>query len=160
VPNPGPASTVTTNTQATLAPIQTPVVNTNVGPVQDSNARRLIAVARSVPVSAAGDTQIQIINATSWSVEQVICTNPLVNGVSGTVATATLGLYTAPSQGGTAIVTTAALAGLTGTTIKNALTVASTAVFPSAATNFLYVNVVVTVANATVDVFVYGYDLS
>jgi hypothetical protein len=67
-------------------------------------------------------------------------------------------LFTAPSAGGTGIVANAALSACTGSTVVSQRTVASTALQTG---GNLYFNVgTAQGAAATVDVYVYGYDLS
>jgi hypothetical protein len=67
-------------------------------------------------------------------------------------------LFTAASAGGTGIVANAALSALTGSTVVSQRTVASTA---QQTGQNLYVNVgTAQGAAATMDVYVYGYDLS
>lgn len=147
--NLGPAQTLTTATQAEIAP-----VNTNQKPVEmGQNNFRLLAVAKGVNANAVADTAMQIINASQYSVFQVVMTN-----ASTSLTTATGGVFTAVAAGGTAIVATAALSGLTGPTVVSQRTVASTAV---ATAQTLYTRIAVAQgAPATLDVYVYGYDLS
>src|SRR6516225_9745400 len=132
MPNPGPSTTVTANAQS----------------VTTQQCLRLIAFAKGLSVNQAGDVAIPIIGpTTSFVPTTVVTTNANV-----TMATATVGIYTAPAQGGTAIPTTAALTGQT--TQAFAYVRAATAGF------YLYVNVGVTVAGGTVDLYLYGYDTS
>lgn len=149
--NAGPSTTSTANSVAVLAPQSTGTNPTN---LQGQNAFRLLAVAKGVNVNATGDTAIlNVINASSYSVFQVVCTN-----ASTSLTTAAAGLFTAASAGGTAIVANAALSGLTGATVVSQRTVASTAV---ATAQQLYLNVgTAQGAAATMDVYVYGFDLS
>lgn len=135
--NPGPASTTTIHPQN----------------VASNQAIRLLASFQSVNVNATGDTVLPIGNTTNYSVSNVIFTN-----ASTSLTTAAAGVFTAPSAGGTAIVANAALSALTGPTVVSQRTVASTAVQSG---QNLYVNVgTAQGAAATMDVFVYGYDLS
>ena len=135
--NPGPATTVT-NHPSQLATNQ---------------AIRLLASYQGVNVNATGDTVLPILNTGSYSVSNVIFTN-----ASTSLTTAAAGLFTAPSAGGTGIVANAALSALTGATVVSQRTVASTA---SQAGQNLYVNVgTAQGAAATMDVYVYGYDLT
>jgi hypothetical protein len=74
------------------------------------------------------------------------------------LTTAEAGVFTAPSAGGTAIVADAALSAMTSASVVSQRTVASTAAVTG---QNLYVNVSVAQgAAATMDVFVYGYDLT
>ena len=135
--NPGPATTVT-NHPSQLATNQ---------------AIRLLASYQGVNVNATGDTVLPILNTGSYSVSNVIFTN-----ASTSLTTAAAGLFTAPSAGGTGIVANAALSALTGATVVSQRTVASTAAQTG---QNLYVNVgTAQGAAATMDVFVYGYDLT
>ena len=135
--NPGPAVTISNH------PIQ---LGTN-------QAIRLLASYQGVNVNATGDTVLPILDTGSYSVSNVIFTN-----ASTSLTTAAAGLFTAPSAGGTGIVANAALSALTGATVVSQRTVASTA---SQTGQNLYVNVgTAQGAAATMDVFVYGYDLT
>ena len=135
--NPGPATTVT-NHPSNLATNQ---------------AIRLLASYQGVNVNATGDTVLPILDTGNYSVSNVIFTN-----ASTSLTTALAGVFTAPSAGGTGIVANAALSALTGATVVSQRTVASTA---SQAGQNLYVNVgTAQGAAATMDVFVYGYDLT
>ena len=135
--NPGPAVTISNH------PIQ---LGTN-------QAIRLLASYQGVNVNATGDTILPILDTGSYSVSNVIFTN-----ASTSLTTALAGVFTAPSAGGTGIVANAALSALTGATVVSQRTVASTA---AQAGQNLYVNVgTAQGAAATMDVFVYGYDLT
>lgn len=135
--NPGPAST-TTNHPSQLS---------------SNQAIRLLASYQGVNVNATGDTVLPILNTGSYSVSNVIFTN-----ASTSLTTAAAGLFTAPSAGGTGIVANAALSALTGSTVVSQRTVASTAAQTG---QNLYVNVgTAQGAAATMDVYVYGYDLT
>ena len=135
--NPGPAVTISNH------PIQ----------LGSNQASRLLASYQSVNVNATGDTVLPILDTGSYSVSNVIVTNASIS-----LTTAAAGLFTAPSAGGTGIVANAALSACTGPTVVSQRTVASTA---SQAGQNLYFNVATAQgAAATVDVFVYGYDLT
>lgn len=154
--NPGPAVTSTPSTVATLTPVNTlgPTV-----PGQAGNALRLLCEARAVPLSGTGDiVTLPIINASLWVAATIVFSNALVNGVTGTVAAANVGIFTAAAAGGTVVRTAGVLTGMTGQTIVLVNTAASAAVSSSVQTLFL--NGTVAVAGGTVDVFVYGYDIS
>ena len=135
--NPGPATTVA-NHPSNLATNQ---------------AIRLLASYQGVNVNAGGDTVLPINNTSSYSVSNVIFTNASVS-----LTTALAGVFTAPSAGGTAIVANAALSAMTSASVVSQRTVATTAAQTS---QNLYVNVGTPQgAAATMDVFVYGYDLT
>jgi hypothetical protein len=135
--NPGPATTVT-NHPSNLA---------------SNQAIRLLASYQGVNVNATGDTVLPVINTNSYGVSNVIFTNASVS-----LTTAAAGVFTAPSAGGTGIVANAALSALTGSTVVSQRTVASTALQTG---GNLYVNVgTAQGAAATMDVYVYGYDLT
>jgi hypothetical protein len=135
--NPGPATTVSNHPSN----------------VSSNQAIRLLASFQGVNVNATGDTVLPIVNTNSYSVSNVIFTNASVS-----LTTAAAGVFTAPSAGGTGIVANAALSALTGSTVVSQRTVASTALQTG---QNLYVNVgTAQGAAATMDVYVYGYDLS
>lgn len=153
--NPGPASTVTANTLAVVTPVNT---TTNPGP-QGSNALRLLASYRGVSLSGTGDVALApIINAGAWVAATTVITNGLVNGVSATVAAANLGIFTAAAAGGTAIRTAGVLTGQTASTIATVAAAANTST--AFTVQSLYLNQTVAVAGGTVDIFIYGYDLT
>lgn len=135
--NPGPASTTTIHPSN----------------VASNQAIRLLASYQGVNVNQTGDTVLPVGNTTNYSVSNVIFTN-----ASTSLTTAAAGVFTAPGAGGTAIVANAALSALTGSTVVSQRTVAATA---AQAGQNLYVNVgTAQGAAATMDVFIYGYDLS
>jgi hypothetical protein len=136
--NPGPSSTQTIH-PSNLA---------------SNQAIRLLGVATGVSVSALGDEAvIQINNSTNYSVSNVIFTN-----ASASLTSAEAGLFTLPSAGGTAIVADAALSAMTSAAVVSQRTVATT---NTQSAQNLYVNVsAVQAGTVTMDVYVYGYDLS
>jgi hypothetical protein len=139
MPNPGPATTVTSNSQNPST----------------QQALRLIAVLKGLSVSAAGDTVLPLVVGSNPFVPTVVVTT----NANVTMATATVGIYTAPAAGGTAVLTTAALTGQTTTAFAyvRAATAAAAMVTPG---SVLYANVGTTVAGGTVDLYLYGYDVS
>ena len=121
--------------------------------LSSNQAIRLIGYAQGINLNATGDTVIPVINSTTYSVSNVVLTN-----ASTSLTTAAAGLFTAPSAGGTAIVSNAALSAATGSTVVSQRTVASTAAQTG---QNLYWNVgTAQGAAATGDVYVYGYDFS
>ena len=135
--NPGPATTVSNHPQN----------------LASNQAIRLLASYQSVNLNAAGDTVLPLIDTSRYSVSNVIVTNASIS-----LTTATAGLFTAPSGGGTAIVADAALSACTSAAVVSQRTVASTAAQTG---QNLYFNVgTAQGAAATADVFVYGYDLT
>jgi len=118
-----------------------------------NQAIRLLASAQGVNVNATGDTVLPVQNSGRWSVSNVVFTNASVD-----LTTAEAGVFTAPSAGGTAIVADAILSAMSSASVVSERTVASTAAQTG---GNLYVNVSVAQgAAATMDVFVYGYDLT
>ena len=147
--NTGPASLVTQQAVAAMTP-----VNANTPFPQAGQAIRLLGVVKGVSVNAVGDTAIMpIINATRWVPTTVITANANV-----TMATASIGLYPAAAAGGTAVLATAVLTGQT----SNAFVYirASGSLSTARTEQSLFVNVGVAVATGTVDLYLYGYDLS
>ena len=134
--NPGPATTVSNHPQN----------------LSSNQALRLLASYQGVNVNAEGDTILPILDTATYSVSNVIFTNASVS-----LSSAAAGLFTAPGASG-AIVSNAALSALTSSTVVSQRTVASTAAQTG---QNLYLNVGTPQgAAATMDVFVYGYDLT
>ena len=139
--NPGPATTVTSNY---------PTIGNNQALVR-------IAAYKGLPLSSAGDIAIPIDGPISAFVPTVVVTT----NANVTCATATVGIYTAPAQGGTAVLTTAALTGQTTTAFAYVRAATAVAAQVTAATSgVLYANIGTTVASATVDLYLYGYNVS
>jgi hypothetical protein len=156
--NPGPASTSTVSSLATLTPVN--ALSTTV-PGQAGNSYRLLGVARGVNLASTGDAALMpIINASSWSPALIVTSNGQVSGVAGSIATAQIGVFTAAAAGGTVIKTAAALTNNSAANSAIALACAGAAVVLGFTQQSLYVNVNSALANATVDVFLYGYDIS
>jgi hypothetical protein len=153
--NPGPSSTITASTVANYAP-----VNTGQKPVeQGTNALRLLGVARAVSGVNTGDAAVMvIINSSSWLPVNMVTANGQVSGVAGSIATLALGLFTASAAGGTAIKSNAALA--SNSAANSAIVTATTVTAVAQTASTVYVNVGTALAGSTVDVFLYGYDLS
>jgi hypothetical protein len=152
--NPGPATTQTPNTVAELLPVNTLQKPVEVG----TNALRLLGVARGVSLNSTGDAAVMpVINAAAWSPVTVVFANGLVSGVSTTVAAAGVGIFTGAGSTGTTVRTQGVLTAQTAGASIAAGALAATAALQLTAQS-MYVNVGTALANATVDVFVYGYD--
>ena len=135
--NPGPASSVVNHTQSLVS----------------NQALRLLAYVQGANINAAGDTALPIINATVYSVANVIMVNASVS-----LSAAAAGLFTATGGGGTAIVANAALSAATGPTVVSQRSVAST---NTTTVQNLFLNVGTPQGSAaTADFYVYGYDFS
>lgn len=153
--NPGPATTQTPNTVAGLA-----LVNTLQKPVEVlTNAYRLLAVARGVSLNATGDAAtMQIINSVSWAPALIVTANGQVSGVAGSIATAAIAVNSGAAGAAPVIKANAALTNNSAANSAIALATTITALANTAQT--LFINVGTALANATVDVFLYGYDLT
>lgn len=137
-----------------------PAISNSVHPqgLTSQQANRLLFVLKGLPVSAAGDTALPVINSSNYSVQQIVVANANVAGATTDVSGVNFGLYTQTSQNGTGIKTTAALTSNTSQTVVNVITPTTTALQSS---QTLYANIAGTpVAGATVDLYVFGYDLS
>jgi hypothetical protein len=135
--NPGPASTTSTHPSG----------------LATNQAIRLLASAQGVNVNSTADTVMPIVNSSRWSVSNVVFTNASISLTTGTA-----GVFTGPAGSGTAVVADAALSGLTTASVVSQRTVASTAAQTG---DYLYLDVgTAQGAAATMDVFVYGYDLT
>ena len=123
--------------------------------ISSQQALVLIGVIKGLSVAAAGDTPFAIQSGiTSFVPTTVVTTNANV-----TMATATVGIYTQPAQQGTAVLTTAALTGQT-TNAFAYVRAATAAAAQVAAVSTLYANVGTTVATGTVDLYLFGYNVS
>ena len=140
--NPGPATTSTVHPSG----------------LNSQQALRVLAVQKGVSTASLADTAVQVNNSSLYVPVSVVVANANNAGATQSVASVNLGVYTAASKGGSAVLTAAAL---TSQTTPTYVTI-------SAATNHntalsaqtLYVNISSATATATVDVYVYGYDLS
>ena len=138
--NPGPATTVANHPQ---------VLGSN-------QALRLLASAQSVSLAVTGDTVLPILNTGRYSVSNVVVTNASTDLSASTVPFA--GVFPAPGASGTAIVSNATLNALTSASVVSQRTINSTAAQTG---QNVYFNVGTAASYAaTVDVFVYGYDLT
>ncbi len=152
--NPGPSVSTSAQSVAVVTPVNS---NTNPTP-QGTNALRLLAVGRGVRLGVGDIAVLPIINASRWAPATVAFTNGLVSGVSASVAAANLGIFTAPAGGGNVIRTAGVLTGQTTAPVFTNTASAAAAVAQTAQN--LTVTSTVGVANGTVDIFVYGYDVS
>ena len=135
--NPGPATT-NTNHPSNLATNQ---------------ALRLIASAEGVNLNSVGDTIAPIFANGRVSVQSIIVTNASVD-----LTTAQLAVYTGAAAAGTAIKTAYALTG--NTTAAKVVVTAATSTDAVTETPLYIRNTTAQGADATADVFIYGYDLS
>lgn len=150
--NPGPASTSTPNTVAGLAP-----VNTQAGsnPILQ-NGVRLLAAAKGVNCAVAGDAAvIPVVNSSRWVPQYIVIASSA--GQTQTPATAYVGVFTSPNKAAYTVLANAVLTSLSATLIKYSASANTT----SATTDQnIYVNVGTTTAAGSVDVLVYGWDIS
>jgi hypothetical protein len=142
MPNPGPATQVTTNYQ----------------PVNNQQALVLIGVVKALSIGAAGDIVIPLVGPITNFVPTVVLTTNSAGVVN--VAAGTVGIYTAPAQGGTAVLTTAALTGQTTNAFAYVRAATAVAAQVVALNNVLYANIGTPVVGATIDLYLYGYNVS
>jgi hypothetical protein len=165
--NPGPAITGNPNAVASFIPVNTQVSST---PTQ-TNVIRCLALARAVNVLQTGDVAaMPVINASSFIVTAIIIMSSITN--VGSAAACTVSVNGGPAVTGKSFVASAALAALTapGLYVSSALTAAvaapnsvqtATMGTTGLGSNFIFVNCsVVSAAAATLDIFVYGYDVT
>lgn len=151
----GLAQTITPNSVATLTPVNT---QTNPGP-QGLNGYRLLGVARGVSLAATGDAAtMAIINSGSYAPALIVTSNGQVSGAASGIATAAIGVFTAAAAGGSAIKANATLAN--NSAVGSAIALATTIANLAFTGQTLFINVGTALANATVDVFLYGYDVT
>ena len=126
--------------------------------LNSQQALRVLAVLKGVSTAAAADFAVQINNSALYVPVSVVVANANNAGATQSVASVNLGIYTAPSKNGSAVLTAAAL---TSQTTPSYVTI-SAATNPNTALSAqtVYVNISTAFATATVDVYVYGYDLS
>lgn len=156
--NPGPATTQTPSQLAVMTPQNT--LGATV-PGQGGNALRLLCVGRSVSVNGTGDTAfLPIINSTVYNVSNIVVTNAQLAGVSGSIATANISINTGAAVTGTSVNAAAALTTLTSSVVVAQRTVVAATLLLNLSAQGLYVNVGTAVATGSLDIFVYGYDLS
>jgi hypothetical protein len=128
-----------------------------------ANMLRLLAFVKGMDANAAAvDVRALVINSDRWNAHLCVLCNASIS-----LTTATLGIYSAPAAGGTALITAAtALAPLSGPTVvfKPAITTAGLIISfrPSAgASDSVYFRIATAQgAAATFDAYIYGYDLS
>ena len=141
--NPGPAITNTTHPS-----------NLN-----SQQALRVLAVLKGVSTAAAADFAVQINNSSLYVPVSVVIANANNAGATQSVASVNLGVYTAVAKGGTTSILTAAA--LTSQTTPTYVTISAASNPNTAQTaQTVYVNISTAFATATVDVYIYGYDLS
>ena len=126
--------------------------------LNSQQALRVLAVLKGVSTAAAADFAVQINNSALYVPVSVVVANANNAGATQSVASVNLGIYTAPAKNGSAVLTAAAL---TSQTTPSYVTI-SAATNPNTALSAqtVYVNISSSFATATVDVYIYGYDLS
>lgn len=151
--NPGPATTGTANSVATFTPVNS---LSNSGP-QEQNQLRLLAFAKSVDCSVAGDSQTcKVLNSARYSVQSVLFVKS-VSAATQTPATAGMAIYTGAGATGYNIYASAVMTGLAAQTMVY-FAAANTTTLTTDQT--VYFRVGTTTAAGLVDVMVYGYDVS
>jgi hypothetical protein len=137
-----------------------PAVTSAVHPsnLNSQQALRVIAVQKGLSVAALGDVAVQVNNSSLFVPVSVVVANANNSGATVDVSSVYLGVYTAKAQGGNAVLTAAALASQTTPTY---VTISASSTPHTAETaQTLYLNVSTATAVGTVDVYIYGYDLS
>jgi hypothetical protein len=185
--NPGPATTVTASIDAVMAPATTPNFNSQ---GQGTNAYRLLAVGRQIPVNSTGDVAfLPLINTQAFALlpaaSAFVFANPgtLINGVftAASIASTVLLLYSGPNATGLPLtasttLSTLAASGTAASLIQVVSTVAGAQGYLSAATwgvgettglggassygIYVHINTASGVASSVVDLFAYGVDLT
>lgn len=149
--NPGPSTTQTVNSVAVMATENT--ITPFIGNLGDQ-AIRCLGQIRGANANSTLDQAILINNSVKFAITAIVYTNASIS-----LTTASGGLYTGAGKTGTTIVTNAALSGLTSGTVVTYPTVASLATLLTAQTIYFALTTAQGAA-ATVDVYVYGYDLT
>jgi hypothetical protein len=137
-----------------------PAVTSAIHPsnLNSQQALRVIAVQKGLSVASLGDTAVQVNNSSLYVPATVVIANANNAGATVDVSSVNFGVYTAKAKGGNAVLTAAAL---TSQTTPTYVTVSASSTPNTAETaQTLYFNVSSATATGTVDVYVYGYDLS
>lgn len=141
MPNPGAASTITANYQ----------------PLNSQQALVLIGVLKGLDLTRAGDTQIPL----NGPIANFVPTAVVTANASTSVSAATVGIYSAISQGGVAVLSIAAL---TSHVSSSYVFVRAATAVSSNVSNYapqgIFANVGTTVTTGTVDLYLYGYNLT
>jgi hypothetical protein len=138
--NPGPASTTTAN--YVMVP---------------QNELRLLGVLKNLNLAAAADTAFPCITASGLLLPLYVVTANS-SGTTLDIHSATVGVYTAPSQGGSTVLTTAALTSQTTAAYVKVQSPTNAATGLTGVTTF-FANVGTTVAGGQCDLYVYGFEL-
>jgi len=119
--------------------------------LSSNQALRLLGKITGVDLNATGDTAFPIINASSYSVKDVV-----ISKCSVAATTAAAAILTAPASAGTAILTATTLTLLTASTVVLDYAPTTTAVQTA---QTLYFRVTTALGSAcTANVALYGYD--
>lgn len=120
--------------------------------LSSNQAIRLLGRLHNLDLSTAGDNAIQIVNATKWSIKDIVIANTSV-----AATTAALAIQTAPASAGTALLSALTLTALTGSTVVLDTAPTTTAVQTA---QTIYARVTTGLGSAcTADLYIYGYDL-
>jgi hypothetical protein len=146
--NPGPAVTIGLHPQN----------------LTSAQALRLIGQVKGVNIAATGDTAIPVIDSSLFIAKELIVTNANNSGNAAPATLAYVTVNTATNTNGTSLFGNVSLANSTVTPtnyVEISNSVGNTANSAVANVTNLYFNVNTVSGNAgTVDVYVYGYDLS
>jgi hypothetical protein len=96
------------------------------------------------------------IQADSYRVRRIVARQGLVSGLTADVSSVLLAIWDGAAGTGNNLVANGALTGLTGTTKYFELTLTATANNTVITSNTLYVNVGTSLANATIELDIYG----
>lgn len=151
--NPGPASLTTQQTQAVVAPQNTALRPAELG----FYARRLLAFGRAVSLAGTGDVaQLAVINASSFVMTDIL----VGNAVGGSAAAGNITVNAGAAVTGQNFRAAGVLTGVTGVTTMVPQTVLAAALAILVTNQQFFINNTVAVAGVTVDIYIYGYDLS
>jgi len=150
--NPGPATTVNSNSVAALSE----ALGGGQPWPQEQNQIRLLAAAKGVDCSVSGDrVATKIINSQRWVPTSV--TMIASAGATQTPTAAFVGAFTAPSAAAYTILAVTVLTNLTATQLVYTAAANTTGITTD---QTVYINVGTTTASGLCDVLIYGYDLS
>ena len=138
-----------------------PAITSSIHPSNLSSvqALRLLGKVSGVSTAAAGDTALQINNSTTYCVQQVVFANANNGGVTADVSSVDVGIYPSKGRVGTAVLSNGANMA-SNTSSAGVSVVTATSHLAANTEQVLYVNINTAFVTATVDVYIYGYDLS
>lgn len=131
------------------------VTNTKVIERLGRNAIRCLGILRNANTNTVEDQKITILNSSKYVITAIVYTNPSIN-----ITIASGGIYTQKSKTGTTVVSNAVLTGLINSTDIIYPTVASISTALIDQSLYFTLTTVNNNIASTIDIYLYGYDLT